>query len=80
MTISKIVMNKFIVAIQTDTVPDELTTQYQKIKIDAIAAGKEVADYLNIAALRHLFSISDVTRLITYYRHITTEEQLNIIF
>lgn len=71
-------MRKFITDIKASTVPRELETLYHKIKIEKIATGRPMETLITIPVFRRLFSIADIIRLITHYRHKTTEKQLTI--
>ena len=73
-TLSTICFQKFIKDLKTGRCPASLNEQYQKIAIHANTFGKKAKEFYSITNFRRVFSISDVTKIIGYYKAKTPEQ------
>jgi len=67
-TLSTICFQKFIKDLKAGRCPESLDNQYQKLAIDANYCGKKKEEYYTIQKFRQFFSISDVTKIISFYK------------
>ncbi len=76
-TLTFICFEKFIKDLKEKKCPESLQEQYNNIAIHAKAYGEKTSDYFTIKAFREIFSIRDVTKIISVYKS-KEPEQLNL--